>query len=49
MNIDHNVVLVAAEAQMSGLTETQSTPTSLQGEPQMSKCVITVVCSKANS
>ena len=44
MNIDPNVVLVAAEAQMSGSMETQPTPTSLQGEPQ-----ITVVCSTAHS
>ena len=40
INVDNNVVLVAAEAQMSILTETQPTPTSLQGEPQMSKCDI---------
>ena len=42
-----NNVLLAAEAQKSVLTEIQPTPTSLQGEPQMSKCVITVVCSNA--
>ena len=39
----NNVILVyadAAEGQMSALRETQPTPTSLQGEPQMSKCDI---------
>ena len=37
---DKNAALLA--------TEPQLTPTSLQGEPQMSKCVITVVCSNAH-
>ena len=39
----NNVILVyadAAEGQMSALRETQPTPTSLQGESQMSKCDI---------
>ena len=48
INIDNNVVLVVAEAQMSVLTEIKLTPTSLQRESQMSKCVITVVCSNAH-
>ena len=42
MNIENNVTLFAAVAQISVLTEIQPTPTSLQGESQMSKCVITV-------
>ena len=40
--------LVPAEAQKSVLTEIQPTPTTLQGEAQMSKCVIKVVCSNAH-
>ena len=40
--------LVPAEAQKSVLTEIQPTPTTLQGESQMSKCVIKVVCSNAH-
>ena len=39
INIDNNVVLVVAEAQMSPSRETQPTPFSLQEETQMSKCV----------
>ena len=38
--MDNNVFLIAAEAQMSASRETQLTPTSSQGEIQMSKYVI---------
>ena len=48
MNIDNHATLFAAVAQISVLTEIQPTPTSLQGESQMSKCVITMVCSNAH-
>ena len=48
MNIDNHATLFAAVAQVSVLTEIQPTPTSLQGESQMSKCVITMVCSNAH-
>ena len=54
--IDNNATLLAAvgaEAQMSVSrktvsTETQKIPLSVQGEPQTSKYVITVVCSNAH-
>ena len=48
INIDNHATLFAAVAQISVLTEIQPTPTSLQGESQMSKCVIKVVCSNAH-
>ena len=40
MNIDNNVVLDAAEAQMSASREAQQKPLSPQEETHMSKCVI---------
>ena len=40
INILNNVVLVATEAQTSASREAQPTPTSLQEETHMSKCII---------
>ena len=49
INIDNHATLFTAVAQISVLTEIQLTPTSLQGESQMSKCfLIAVVCSNAH-
>ena len=46
----HIIILESTHDKNAALlaTETQPTPTSLQGEPQMSKCVIAVVCSNAH-
>ena len=38
--MDNNVVLIAAEVQMSKSRETQPAPTNPQEETQISKCVI---------
>ena len=48
INLDNHATLFTAVAHISVLTEIQLTPTSLQGESQMSKCFITVVCSNAH-